>query len=123
LRPGGILEAQCGGEGNIARVREVIDAVAADGFPELAGWSPWIFASPEATRERMEGAGFAVERCALEQRPTEPEDVDGFVRSSILPAHLERLPAERRDAFAAAVCARVTPPLDYVRLNVSATRA
>lgn len=40
LRPGGVLEVQCGGEGNIRRVREVIDAVARDQFPELVGWSP-----------------------------------------------------------------------------------
>jgi hypothetical protein len=44
------------------------------------------------------------------------------VRTSILPAHLERLPADRRDAFADAVIARVELPLDYVRLNVSAVR-
>ena len=47
LRPGGRLEVQCGGEGNIARVREVIDAVVRDTAPELAGWSPWVFAGPE----------------------------------------------------------------------------
>jgi trans-aconitate 2-methyltransferase len=28
LRPGGVLEVQCGGHGNIDRVRQVIDAVA-----------------------------------------------------------------------------------------------
>src|SRR5688500_760359 len=44
LKPGGVLEVQCGGEDNIARVREVIDAVARDDFPELVGWSPWTFA-------------------------------------------------------------------------------
>ena len=40
-----------------------------------------------------------------------------------LPAHLARLPAERRERFAAAVIAGVRLPLDYVRLNVSALRA
>jgi trans-aconitate methyltransferase len=38
LRPGGVLEVQCGGEGNIDRVREVIETVARDGAPELVGW-------------------------------------------------------------------------------------
>jgi trans-aconitate 2-methyltransferase len=28
LRPGGVLEVQCGGQGNIARVREAIEIVA-----------------------------------------------------------------------------------------------
>ena len=45
-----------------------------------------------------------------------------FVRTSILPAHLARLPAARRERFAAAIVAGVRVPLDYVRLNVSAIR-
>jgi hypothetical protein len=56
----------------------------------------------------------------LEKRPTHPRDVDAFVRTSILPAHLARLPEERQEPFAAAVVAGVRLPLDYVRLNVSA---
>jgi trans-aconitate 2-methyltransferase len=123
LRPGGMLEVQCGGEGNIARVREVIEAVARDVAPELAGWSPWVFAGPEETERRLRAAGFTRIRCWLEDRPTHPQDVDAFVRTSILPAHLVRLPAERRERFAAAVVAGVRLPLDYVRLNVSAVRA
>jgi len=45
------------------------------------------------------------------------------VRASILPAHLARLPEERREPFAAAVLDRVAEPLGYVRLNVSAIGA
>jgi trans-aconitate 2-methyltransferase len=123
LRPGGVLEVQCGGQGNIARVREAIEAVARNVAPELAGWSPWVFAGPEETEERLRRAGFTAIRCWLQERPTHHEDVDAFVRTSILPAHLARLPPERRDRFAATVVARVRLPLDYVRLNVSAIRA
>jgi trans-aconitate 2-methyltransferase len=122
LRRGGILEAQCGGEGNIARVREVIDTVASEAFPELVGWSPWMFASPQETELRLRTAGFISIRCWLEDRPTYPQDVGPFVRTSILAAHLDRLPEARRERFAAAVVAGVRPPLDYVRLNVSAIR-
>jgi trans-aconitate 2-methyltransferase len=123
LRPGGVLEAQCGGAGNIARVRVAIEAAATALAPELVGWSPWTFAAPEDAELRLRAAGFGEIRCWLEDRPTSPSDVDAFVRTSILAAHLERLPAERREAFAAAVLERVRPPLDYVRLNVSAVRA
>ena len=123
LRSGGILEIQCGGQGNIDRVREVIEAVAADSFPELVGWSPWVFAGPQETHARLEAAGFTSVRCWLEERPTRPDDLAGFVRSSILPAHMARLPDERREPFAVAVLERVREPLDYVRLNVSAIRA
>ena len=123
LRPGGMLEIQCGGRGNIARVREAIDAAAAETAPELAGWSPWTFAGPEETEARLVRAGFTPIRCWLEERPTHPDDAAAFVRTSILPAHLARLPEERREAFAAAVVDRVRLPLDYVRLNVSARAA
>jgi trans-aconitate 2-methyltransferase len=120
LRPGGRLEVQCGGRGNCDRVRDVIEAVAHEMAPELADWSPWVFASPEETKPRLRRAGFRDIRCWLTERPTNPDDVGAFVRTSILPAHLARLPVERREPFAAAVVARVTLPLDYVRLNVSA---
>jgi trans-aconitate 2-methyltransferase len=122
LRPGGVLEIQCGGEGNIDGVREVIEAVARDSAPELVGFSPWVFAGPRETERRLREAGFTASRCWLEERPTYPQDVDAFVRTSILAAHLERLPEERRERFAAAVVAGVRPPLDYVRLNASAVR-
>jgi len=122
LRPAGVLEAQCGGAGNIDRVRVVIEAVAEELAPELAGWSPWVFAAPDETERRLRDAGFAESRCWLEERATEPDDVSAFVRTSILPAHLARLAPERREPFAAAVVARVRLPLDYVRLNVSARR-
>ncbi len=122
LRPGGVLEVQCGGEGNIDGVREVIDAVAADTAPELVGFSPCVFAGPQETEQRLHHAGFTATRCWLQERPTYPQDVGAFVRTSVLAAHLARLPAERREPFAAAVVAGVRLPLDYVRLNVSAVR-
>jgi len=123
LRPGGMLEIQCGGEGNIRRVREVIDAVVRDSAPELLDWSPWVFAGPQETEQRLLQAGFTAIRCWLQERPTYPQDVAAFVTTSILAAHLERLPKDRRDPFAAAVVANVRVPLDYVRLNASAIRA
>ena len=122
LREGGLLEVQCGGRGNIARVREAIDAAARALAPELVGFSPWTFAGPQETERRLQTAGFRSCRCWLAERPTDPPEVGEFVRTSILAAHLELLPLERRDAFAAAVIERVRPPLDYVRLNVSAVR-
>lgn len=123
LRPAGQLEIQCGGEGNIERVREAIDAAAREVAPDLLGWSPWLFAGTQETEQRLREAGFTQVRTWLEERPTYPDEVDVFVRTSILPAHLARLPEERREPFLAAVLARVNLPLDYVRLNVSAVRA
>jgi trans-aconitate 2-methyltransferase len=122
LRPGGRLEAQCGGTGNCDTARVAIEAAAREVAPELVGWSPWYFAGAEETAARLRRAGFTDVRCWLEERPTYHEDLDAFVRTSILPAHLARLPEARRETFAATVVARVTLPLDYVRLNVSAVR-
>jgi len=123
LRPGGRLEAQCGGEGNIKRVREVIDEAAASVTSELEGFSPWTFAGPGETERRLRDAGFTEIRCWLAEQPTYPEETEAFVRTSILAAHLERLPEADREPFIAAVMERVQIPLDYVRLNVSAVRA
>ncbi len=123
LRPGGRIEAQCGGEGNIARVREVIDEAAASvGSQELDGFSPWTFAGPRETERRLAAAGFTETRCWLTEEPTYPQETEAFVRTSILAAHLERLPEPAREPFVAAVMERVQLPLDYVRLNVSAVR-
>lgn len=122
LRPGGRLEVQCGGAGNVAAVQAAIEEVAAELAPELRGWSPWTFATPEETERRLAAAGFREVRCWLIDRSTTPDDLDAFVRTSVLPAHLARLAPDRREPFAAAVVERVRPPLDYVRLNVSAVR-
>ncbi len=123
LAPGGVLEIQCGGEGNLDAVRKVIDEVARDRAPQLVGFSPWVFAPPRATERRLRRAGFTAIRCWLQERPTYPEDVAAFVPTSILAAHLARLCEEEREPFAAAVVAGLSLPLDYVRLNVSAIRA
>jgi len=122
LRPGGGLEVQCGGAGNIDAVRQVIDDVARDRAPQLVGWSPWVFAGASETERRLRQAGFTDVRCWLEARPTTPDDVAAFVPTSILAAHLARLPEDQREPFAAAVVAGVRLPLDYVRLNISAVR-
>lgn len=100
----------------------MIDAVARDLAPELVGWSPWVFAGSDETERRLRDVGFTAIRCWLQERPTDPPDLDAFVRTSILPPHLARLSEQRRERFAAAVVADVGLPLDFVRLNVSAIR-
>jgi trans-aconitate 2-methyltransferase len=121
LRQGGRLVAQCGGAGNIASVQRVL-AELEDGWP-----GPVHFASPMDTVRRLDVAGFVDIECWLSDEPTwfEPgEPFETFLRTVILGAHLERLPAEKRDAFVAAVVARLPEPvIDYVRLNIVARRS
>ncbi len=121
LRPGGRLVAQCGGAGNIASVQAVLAGIG-------DGWTgPWTFATPEETRARLERAGFADIETWLQDEPTTLEPGAPFVeylRTVALGAHLERLPPEDRDAFVLAVAAALPDAtVDYVRLNIVATRS
>ena len=125
LRPGGMLVAQCGGEGNVARFHAAAREVGGrEPYSEhLADWAgPWNFASAETTAERLDGAGFAEIETWLEPSPVTPDDPLTFVKTVCLGPHLERLPGELRDGFARAVCERAGPELDYVRLNIDAKK-
>ncbi len=132
LRPGGPLEFQCGGAGNIASVAAAIERLRerAPWDVALTGWAgPWNFASPEDTSARLEAAGFADVRAWLEPRPVPlPEEHEhAYLRTVVLGSHLERLPEEAHDGFVEAVRDELRIAdgvvLDYVRLNASATRA
>ena len=106
LRPGGRLLAQCGGEGNIAAVRDALEVVTAEApFAEhVAGWpGPWNFSSPEAARGRLERAGFVEVEAGLHVEPVHPEDPERFLSTMILGGHLDRLPEELRQEFVARV--------------------
>lgn len=123
LRPGGLLVAQCGGKGNVARVHAAAtDVSAEEPYAEhLAGWTgPWHFAGAEQTAERLELAGFTGVETWLEPYPANPPDPTGFLRTVCLGPHLEQLPDEFRAGFVEAVCERCGSELDYVRLNIDA---
>lgn len=126
LLPGGRLVAQCGGHGNVANVRAAIDRVADDPrfAPALAGWpGPWRFETPAATAERLRRLGWVDVWTWRQHVTVRPEDPAEYLRTIVLGSHLERLPAEQRDAFTAAVLDALDEPrVDYVRLNVLARR-
>ncbi len=121
LVPGGRLVAQFGGEGNVASILAVLATVG-------DGWlGPAHFESVEATVRRLEAAGFVDVRAWLHDEPTSFEAGEPFLtflRTVVLGAHVERLPAHERDAFVRAVAERLPGPrIDYVRLDVDARRA
>ena len=125
LRPGGWLVAQCGGEGNVARFhRAAREAAAVPPFAEhLGGWEgPWNFAGPDETAARLERAGFGAIETWLEPYPVTPDDPAGYLRTVCLGYHLEQLPESLRDDYVEEVRKRSCAELDYVRLNISATR-
>lgn len=121
IRPGGRLVAQCGGVGNIASIRAVL-ATIGDGWLGEAHYE-----TPEATAERLAAAGFIDIETWLEPEPTRfdaGEPLETFLRTVILGGHVARLPEADRDAFVHAVASRLPEPvIDYVRLNIVATRA
>ena len=127
LRPGGRMVAQCGGAGNVARFHGVVSEVAGDPrfAAHLGDWDgPWNFAGAEITRERLLRAGFAEAETWLESWPVRPDEPREFIRTVCLGYHLPRLPEELRDDYLDAVTERLgaEPELDYVRLNIVATR-
>ena len=125
LRPGGRLVAQCGGEGNIdslrARARTVCER---EPYAEhFAGWqNPWNYAGPEETRRRLLEAGFTAAECWLQPAPREPEEPREFLATIVLGPHVQRLPADLREAFMDEVLAELGSPVivDYIRLNIDA---
>jgi trans-aconitate 2-methyltransferase len=119
-RPAGWLVAQCGGAGNIGRIKAVLATIG-------DGWlGPAHYETPEATERRLEAAGYVEIRCWLTEEPTtfeRGEPFESYLRAVVLGAHLERLPADEHDAFVRAVADAVGEPyIDYVRLNITARR-
>ena len=129
LRPGGAMETQCGGEGNIAEFKRAIEAVEGDerfsaylrGVPDM-----YFFASVGDTRDRLQRVGFEVAPAGvwLERRTVQPPDPDRFSRTVGLSKHMALLPEELHDEFVAAVLSYMFRPftLEYVRLNISARK-
>lgn len=127
LRPGGVIEAQCGGQGNVAEFKRAIEAVAGDErfAPYLRGQpSSFNFASVGDTEARLARAGFEVGRVWFEQRTISPDEPREFARSVGLAKQIDRLPPDLHDPFVDSVLGSMPRPLTlvYVRLNISAQR-
>lgn len=127
MKPGGRLVAQCGGRGNIDAFRGTADEVAREEpfSAYFEGWQrPWNYASAEDTEARLRAAGFRDVMCWLEPKSITPADPRTFVRTVCLVRHLDPLPEELRGPFIDEVLSRSGEPLvlDYVRLNMTATR-
>lgn len=127
LRPGGTLEAQCGGEGNVAEWTRAIEAVEGDErfSPYLRGVLPsYYFASVGDTWARLERAGLEVKDVWVEPKVVTPREPREYVRAVGSAKLLERLPPRLHDDFVDAVLGSMARPLTlrYVRLNISARR-
>ena len=90
------LVAQCGGAGNIASVLRVLATIG-------DGWlGPVHFETPGDTERRLAAAGYEDIACWLSEeteRFEAGEPFEAYLRTVVLGAHLERLPATEHDAF------------------------
>jgi len=125
LRPGGRLSAQCGGEGNITKLRDRAAVVMqrepyAEHFRDFR--PPWNYANAADTEARLRAAGFATAECWLAPAPTEPEHPREFLSTIVLGPHVQHLPERLREPFMDEVMAELGEPVivDYVRLNIDA---
>src|SRR4051812_5238371 len=151
LKPGGALEAQYGGFGNVERFHEAASAVGhSPPFAEyLGGWvGPWNFTTDVEARGWLSEAGFVDVRAWLEEWPMTPREPEDYIRTVCLGHHLQRLPDELRAPedylgrvsrgpplqrfpdgprapYVEAGARRIGSPMeiDYVRLNIPARRA
>jgi len=132
LRPGGWLQAQCGGAGNLERLRERMRTLAhshkyapclAD-FPE-----PWVYLDAERAAALLRAAGFVDVKTDLEPAPTlfdNRQEYFDFVKAVIVRQHIERISDPQLQlqyvSELADLAASDDPPflLDYCRLNLSA---
>ena len=128
LRPGGRLEAQCGGIGNLEDFLNSVESVNGDErfAPYLRGIaSTWNFASPGDTEIRLQGRGLRGARAAGSRTGRRSRATRARTsRPCASAAHLEQLPKELRAPYMDAVLEVIPRPLtlDYVRLNISARR-
>lgn len=132
LRPGGVLRAEFGGAGQIAAVRDVLDA---ESTALGGGRSPWYFPDVDEYRALLAQAGFAVDgdgwvRLVRQRRSfaDEPAFV-GWLRSQVLIAYDSVLAAEAIPQFRRAAEERALRELrradgsfdqDFVRLDLRA---
>jgi len=131
LKPGGWLEAQCGGGPNLARIRERARTLmaSAEFSTFFAGWhAPWQYPDDTTTAERLHRAGFTEVKTWLQEAPATLSDAaeyKEFLATVTLHRHLDRIPdPARRERFLeelARQAAADSPPftLDYWRLNLS----
>jgi trans-aconitate 2-methyltransferase len=126
LRPGGRLEVQFGGQGNVAALEAAVrEASTLEPFAEhLDGVAlPWRFRSAGETAAALDRAGFVEVRCWTEH-VTESFDEGRDLRACGVGDYIGHLPESLRDHFVAAVVDAMDDPTvrEYVRLNASGRR-
>lgn len=114
LNPGGTLDAEFGGEGNIASVMAILRDLGLED-------DTWRFKGVEDTLARLDAAGFTDCTAELVPRPAHlpPGQLHEYLRTVVLGAHV----AKHGVGVVAQVAERMDEPvIDYVRLVIHGTR-
>lgn len=120
LRSGGRFVAECGGDGNVARVREALRRVTGDGGDEV-----WHFALVSETWELLAEAGFGDISVRLRPEPLrlDPNTYPTYLATVVMAAQLHDVDPAERPALVAAVARAVGEPIvDYVRIEFEAVK-
>jgi trans-aconitate 2-methyltransferase len=134
LRSGGWLIAQCGGRGNLDRVRKRVRSLQAwkNYARFFENWTePWEYADAQTTAVRLRNAGFVDVRTWLKDATFSMENLAEyreFLKTVIARANLERIPdAKLRDDFLDELTQQASREdgftLDYCRLNIDARKS
>jgi len=120
MRPGARLTSDCGGQGQLAILGAALEEVTGEGKYGVS------YRGIEETRASLEGAGFGVEDVRLRPDPLrleDPEVLDTYLAVVCLGSHLIDLPLDEQREFVRRVrSAMAEPVIDYVRLEIAATR-
>jgi len=134
LVPGGRLNAQCGGVGNLARLHAPVHSLMKDSLFEahFQDWhETWVFLSAETAAAHLREAGFVQVQTRLVDTPARfatREAYREFIQVVVLADYLARIasPMEREGFLDVLVGAAAVddPPfvLDYVRLELEAAK-
>jgi hypothetical protein len=120
LRSGGRFAGEMGGEGNLAKLRQTLDAeLVARGYPPPLESSNW-YPSVDEFAAVYEAAGFTEVDARLIERPTPMPNGIGQWVTTFRRGWLDRagVPEEERADIGEAVATSVgSPQADYVRLR------
>lgn len=112
LKPGGSFVFEMGGKGNVGEVvAAVLSALVLYGVPldRARELDPWFFPSTAWARSALETAGFIIEICELEYRPTQMTNaktgggLEGWLRL-MAAQFLEGVEEAKRDGVVRHVC-------------------
>jgi trans-aconitate 2-methyltransferase len=122
MAPGARLAFECGGRGNITRVRDAVHRATGDDSEQVG----WRFADPLETEKLLFNNGFVEIDARLRDDPAHlpsGELFSDYLATVVLGRHLARIPPEARSDLVHAVAAEMAEPVvDYVRLEVTAQR-